>query len=178
MNKQESLRNSRKHDVSGNPLLDHWIKTAESLGESGGFVAQAEGHRVQFRKQWVQSLAPFAGQQWWAWVPGELCCRLAPNCAKGLFYNDVRRWNSFPGHDQIAMPSGDVPLKCKYEPRGRMTIPETIAAAAGLIPSRMLHVVARRSFIEIWIPDVFTAYCARIAQPIPSITGSHPVTPI
>ncbi len=179
---------SRHEDVSRKPHLDAWIKLTEMLGEAGGFLHQAEGYRVQFKRTWVEAIAPFADQQWWAWVPGELCCRFVPDCAKAIFQNDVKRWSACPAHEHIPMPSGDVPVKCKYERRGRFTIPTTIAAAAGIAPGRLLHVVARRGFIDIWIPEAFTAYCARIAQPaaggdsrssraVPSNTGVSPIQP-
>ena len=170
-------RNGCGSDASSNLELSRWLRVTEEVGEMGGFFPQAEGYRVQFKKTWVEAIAPFFGQQWWSWVPGELCCRFVPDCGKGLFQSDLKRWNSRLGREQVAMPSGDVPIKCKYEERGRLTIPDTIAAASGIAPRRVLHVFARRGFIDIWIPEAYTAYCARIALPNPPLPRDLPSTP-
>lgn len=164
MRTNRNKRDARQSDASSKVELDRWVSATVELGELGGSIAQADGLRLQFKKQWVGILEPFANQQWFGWVPGELCCRFAPACAKGLFLTDLERWQSRPGHEHLSLPSGDTPVKTSYERRGRLTLPESIAAV-NIKRSQLLLVGARRGFIEIWIPEAFAAYCTHMASP-------------
>jgi hypothetical protein len=145
--------------------VDAWMQTSADLCELGGFEAQPEGYRFQIRKRWVSILRPYSGQQWYGWVPGgRLCCRFVPEIARGLFEDDLAEWQSEQRNDNASLPAGDAAVKTLFEPRGRITLPDALGLAIGAKKGHLIFVQPRRGFLEVWLPDNFTAYCTRLAQ--------------
>ncbi len=164
MSAKQVRRDVRRSFQPNGVGLQAWLDATTSLCEVGGFLAQTDAYRFQLRKSWVTVIEPFADQQWYGWVPGKLCCRFVPECAKGLFANDLARWRAYQHSKDVCLPSGDTPVKTLFEPRGRITCPESLALAVGLKGRQLILVHPRRGFLELWGPDSFTAYCARIAN--------------
>ena len=149
--------------------VDAWMQTSAELCELGGFEAQPEGYRFQIRKRWASVLRPYSGQQWYGWVPGgKLCCRFVPEIARGLFENDLAQWRSDQKNDNAALPAGDAAVKTLFEPRGRITLPDALGLAIGAKKGQLIFMHPRRGFLEVWLPENFTAHCARLAQNLSS----------
>jgi len=165
--KNNNKKDVRRFDGSYSVGFDTWINAMRPVCELGGIFVQAEGNRVQLYGNRVSLIQQFASQQWYGWVPGnKLCCRFAPEIAKRLFDDDLAQWRKCQKDDNASLPSGDVPVKTSFELRGRITLPDGLMLAVGIKRSQMLFVQPCSGFLEIWIPEAYTAYCLRIASPL------------
>lgn len=163
-----NIRAFRRDHIEEPPLLSAWTRACNEMCMIGGFRAQTEGLRFQIRKSWIEHISRFKNVNWLGWVPGiERCCRLAPECAREFFDADLSRWQALRRDEDAALPALDAPVKVLFEPRGRITIPDQLALALNFESNKFIFIRPRRGYLEAWMPEQFSAYCAQMLPRLP-----------
>lgn len=179
MKTTNSVRASRRDHDEQPLLLSAWKRACVELCVLGGFRAQTEGLRFQIRKSWIQHIARFKSANWLGWVPGvERCCRLAPDCAREFFDADLSRWQALRRTEDETLPASDAPVKVLFEPRCRITIPDQLALALNFEANKFIFIRPRHGYLEAWMPEQFTAYCAQMLPRLPNPVDPAESTPV
>lgn len=146
-------------------FTEQWLPAMQTLCQTGGYLAQLDHYRLQFRQKYLPSLRAFSHDEWFGWVTPGLCCKFAPKCAEHLFWVEKALFEKGASSSQMSFPSGDTPVKTLYEKRGRLTIPDQLAVCLGIEPRNLVFVMPRAcGVLELWKPARLTDYCTQASS--------------